>query len=806
MLTNNIYNFVKDNISFSKKLDGNKTIKEIRNILIKRENAYIEILKDDVFLDIKNQRNILSKEHEKQKRLSEIADEENYVYLQSSNSKNEKSVELRLNNNFFKESKYFDSTILMDFRKKERIKKNIVFTRNNNIIDFPEEKDFKIIDIIEEENEKKIINLLETITIEKIKSKKSIERNIRKYQIIFQNNKQSEITDINAEYNEKDNNNNKCEEVNDQIEKINDNLKEMNNQIGNNNNKYEEVNDQIKTINDNLKEMNNQIGNNNNKCEEVNDQIKKINDNLKEMNDQIGNNNKHKTMKSQSEKEKNNDYFKMNNNNNLSKTNNRSTPNIKNNQNVSLENNITKNLNKSNNKNEINDNKIQSNIDEKDNFKVYYLTNSDLNEVKDIKSIIIMGDSQSGKTSFINTFVNFIEKNNYKLKRRAKVIKAKENEIKIYEFKLKNNLGLRIIKTPGLQLDDKDQEIFDKLEIILAKYQNINAICITVPGSFIRLDDEKKLLFNKIIDFYGENFYNNILFIMTFSDSDPHIDGLKLLKKNNKSFVETYLKEPWCFNFDLSSTYSEENNGLIKDKYSDDYKMSGLFFEKIKQLSQKKYISKKHKKNEINISIIQNNFQKYIIFFFYRYFYEIYKNNCILSQIKNNYEINNNNYLYHPIKKEIKLLIIDIVQENTKQQNLLCEDCQCTCFYNYNYNYNGNCLFCPSNCKHITKNKEYTIKINEISMSFQDFFYQNNIHRIDEYLKQIKNLIYNLRKLLFTKFNEIKKNIESKNIKFDYPLDNLIRDIKNSISMNKYSQPLNNELNELMKLKKINNF
>ena len=90
MLTNNIYNFVKDNISFSKKLDGNKTIKEIRNILIKRENAYIEILKDDVFLDIKNQRNILSKEHEKQKRLSEIADEENYVYLQSSNSKNEK--------------------------------------------------------------------------------------------------------------------------------------------------------------------------------------------------------------------------------------------------------------------------------------------------------------------------------------------------------------------------------------------------------------------------------------------------------------------------------------------------------------------------------------------------------------------------------------------------------------------------------------------------------------------------------------------------------------------------------------------
>ncbi len=58
-----------------------------------------------------------------------------------------------------------------------------------------------------------------------------------------------------------------------------------------------------------------------------------------------------------------------------------------------------------------------------------------------------MGETGSGKTSFINTFVNFLENNNYKKKERVKVIKAKENEIKIYEFKVKN-VGIRIIKTP----------------------------------------------------------------------------------------------------------------------------------------------------------------------------------------------------------------------------------------------------------------------------------------------------------------------------------------------------------------------
>ena len=51
-----MYNIVKDNISFSIRLDGSKTIIAIRSILIKRENTYIKILKEDIFLDSKNQR------------------------------------------------------------------------------------------------------------------------------------------------------------------------------------------------------------------------------------------------------------------------------------------------------------------------------------------------------------------------------------------------------------------------------------------------------------------------------------------------------------------------------------------------------------------------------------------------------------------------------------------------------------------------------------------------------------------------------------------------------------------------------
>ncbi len=157
MSTDEVYIIVKDNVSFCKKLEGNKPIKEIRTILEKRENANIEILKSDVFLDIKNEGKIISPQEEDKKSLLEIANEENYVFLQSKKPIKEKKVELRLNNNFYKESKYLDSTILKEFRKREKIQESIVFIRKNNLIDFPEEKEFKIIDIIEIENDKKLL-------------------------------------------------------------------------------------------------------------------------------------------------------------------------------------------------------------------------------------------------------------------------------------------------------------------------------------------------------------------------------------------------------------------------------------------------------------------------------------------------------------------------------------------------------------------------------------------------------------------------------------------------------------------------
>ena len=78
---------------------------------------------------------------------------------------------------------------------------------------------------------------------------------------------------------------------------------------------------------------------------------------------------------------------------------------------------------------------------------------------------------------------------------------------------------------------------------------------------------------------------------MAYSDSEPHIEGLKLFNKNNKPFIQTYLAEPWFFNFDLTSTFSEEKDDFIKHKFDEDCKMCQKFLEKVTKLPLKQFMS-----------------------------------------------------------------------------------------------------------------------------------------------------------------------------------------------------------------------
>ena len=135
---------------------------KIRKIIEKREKSNITILKTDYFINYKNGTII---QNENRYSLYEITSGDNYIYLQS--NINGQKIESRLNDIFLKESYFSDSIDLVEFRKKEKILEDYFFTKGEPIIDYPEEKEFYINDIIKEENEKKLIKLLDLSTIKK---------------------------------------------------------------------------------------------------------------------------------------------------------------------------------------------------------------------------------------------------------------------------------------------------------------------------------------------------------------------------------------------------------------------------------------------------------------------------------------------------------------------------------------------------------------------------------------------------------------------------------------------------------------
>ena len=123
------------------------------------------------------------------------------------------------------------------------------------------------------------------------------------------------------------------------------------------------------------------------------------------------------------------------------------------------------------------------------------------------------------------------------------------------------------------------------------------------------------------------------------------------------------------------------------------------------------------------------------------------------------------------------------------------------CFKEYNGN-DMSCLLCPNNCEHIIDFKEYQVQAKYLSMKIEDFqkqiFY--NYKSLDENLNQINDLNNNRIELL-NKYKKIKTNIESKNIKFEYPFEKLITDMKNFISREKNELTIKkiDELNEIIK-------
>ncbi|XP_018430575.1 PREDICTED: uncharacterized protein LOC108803232 [Nanorana parkeri] len=152
------------------------------------------------------------------------------------------------------------------------------------------------------------------------------------------------------------------------------------------------------------------------------------------------------------------------------------------------------------------------------------------------KVIMMVGETGSGKTTLINTMINFIFGVEWMDDHRIQLIAESSEKsqahsqtsgVTIYQINHEDEFripySITIIDTPGfgdtrgIQYDEK---IMRKIREFFRKcpFTEIDAICFVVQSSLARLTPTQKYIYENISSIFGKDIKENIVFFTTFSD------------------------------------------------------------------------------------------------------------------------------------------------------------------------------------------------------------------------------------------------------------------------------------------------
>ena len=213
-------------------------------------------------------------------------------------------------------------------------------------------------------------------------------------------------------------------------------------------------------------------------------------------------------------------------------------------------------------------------------YEYYLYPNKQFNEEeeKECISLLLVGQTGTGKTTFLNSLVNFILKVNYSDNIRYLLVDERNNEkylsqtkeVNIYHIKSHNSYPpIKIIDTPGF--GDTSGIEFDKkiIKMIYKKFKEIkdlNSVCILLKHNEVRFDYSQRYIFNCIIDLFGKDMSENFMILFSFCDIGE-ISSKKCFEGKDSLFYKIIkkIKEPWYFKFNNSGYFAEKKNNIIEE-------------------------------------------------------------------------------------------------------------------------------------------------------------------------------------------------------------------------------------------------
>uniref|UniRef100_A0A8C2DQM5 Uncharacterized LOC109054314 n=1 Tax=Cyprinus carpio TaxID=7962 RepID=A0A8C2DQM5_CYPCA len=181
-----------------------------------------------------------------------------------------------------------------------------------------------------------------------------------------------------------------------------------------------------------------------------------------------------------------------------------------------------------------------------DNGKVRKWTYGKKDTSKPNKIILLVGETGVGKTTIINSMVNFLlgvkfeDEIWYEIteEEAGDQSESQTSEITMYEvFPIRSPISLTIIDTPGYGDTrglDKDLEVAENLSALFQSndgVREVDAVCFVTQASNNRLSDRQHYIISSILSLFGNDIVNNIVFLITHSDGLPPTNVISAINK-----------------------------------------------------------------------------------------------------------------------------------------------------------------------------------------------------------------------------------------------------------------------------------